>query len=285
MATITPGRKTNMNIAPNCWLAALATTLFIAPVAQAMEEEPVATPYRPSVSMPAALPVPGWLDMEFGWQRTNGGGDKRRESFPVTAKLALNADWGIVVGGELRVRRTDQSDTIFTGGGDTTFLVKHRIATADEGIAWGVVAGVKSPTAKHTIGSGKRDATIMGILSTDFAENYHFDANLTLTQQGARDAGEGNVQTGWAAAVSRSLNDQWGIFAEPSSTSRSATKSTGQFLFGASYNVSKQMVLDIAAAKRMNNATPDWQIMFGLTSLLGRLWSVARFNGLCQIEA
>ena len=261
-----------MNISPNCWLAVLATTLFIAPAAQAGEEEPGATPYRPSVSMPAALSAPGWLDMELGWQRTSGGGDKRRESFPVTAKLAFNPDWGIVVGSELQVRRTDQGDTVFTGGGDTTFLVKRRIATADEGTAWGIAAGFKSPTAKDTIGSGKSDAIITGIFSTDFAKKYHFDANLTLTRLGAWGAGEGNVQTGWAATVSRSLNDKWGVFAEPSGTSRSGTKSTGQLLFGASYNVSKRMVLDIAAAKGMNNATPDWQIMFGLTSLLGRLW-------------
>ena len=72
--------------------------------------------------------------------------------------------------------------------------------------------------------------------------------------------------------MSRSLNDKWGVFAEPSGTSRSGTKATGQLLFGASYNVSQRMVLDIAAAKGMTNASPDWQIMFGITSLLGRLW-------------
>lgn len=240
--------------------------------AEDSDGEPAATPYRPSVSSPAALPVPGWLDMEFGWQRIRGGDDRRRDSVPVAAKLAFNPDWGIVVGGEMQIRRADEGGATFTGGGDTTFLLKHRIATADEGTAWGLAAGVKSPTAKDTIGSGKRDTILNGIYSTDFAGGYHLDTNLTATRLGAWDSGEGRTQYGWAASVSRSLDDKWGIFVEPSGTRRRGAPSTSQLLAGASYNLSKRTVLDFAVAKGLNNAAPDWQLMFGATVLVGRLW-------------
>ena len=261
-----------MKFLRNWCLIFIGAALLAAPMAQAEESEPGAVPYRPSVSSPAALPVPGWLDMEFGWQRTSGGGDKRRDSIPFSAKLAFNDAWGVVVGSEFQVRRVDQANAVFTGGGDTTLLLKHRIATADEATAWGIAAGIKAPTAKDTLGSGKSDVIVNGIFSSDFAEGYHLDANLTATRLGAGEAGEGRIQYGWAAALSRSLNDQWGIFVEPSGTRRGGTPSTAQLLAGASYNVSKRLVLDFAVAKGLNNATPDWQLMAGLTVLLGRLW-------------
>lgn len=256
----------------NWCLSMIGAALLAAPAAQAEESEAAATPYRPSVSSPAALPVPGWLDMEFGALRVSGGGDKRRDSIPVAAKLAFNDAWGVVVGSELRVRRVDQNNAAYSGGGDVTLLLKHRIATADEVTAWGIAAGIKAPTAPDTLGSGKSDIIVNGIFSTDFAGGYHLDANLTSTRLGAWDAGEGRIQTGWAVAVSRSLNAQWGLFVEPSGTRRSGTASAAQFLFGASYNVNKRMVLDFAVAKGLNNGTPDWQLMAGLTVLLGQLW-------------
>ena len=238
----------------------------------AVETEPAATPYRPSVSSPAALSEPGWLDVEFGWQRTDGGGDKLRDSFPVTAKLAFNKDWGVVVSSELGVRRTDLNDEEFTGMGDTTLLLKHRIPTADESTAWGIAAGFKSPTAKDTIGSGKPDAIVTGIYSTDFSGSNHLDANLTATRVGAHASGEGRIQYGWAAALSHSLDDKWSVFGEPSGTYQSGTPSTSQFMVGASYGYSKRLVFDFAVAGGLSSAAPDWQVMGGLTWLMARLW-------------
>jgi len=41
--------------------------------AQAEDSTPTATPYRPTVSNPATLSEPGWLEMELGWQTTKSG--------------------------------------------------------------------------------------------------------------------------------------------------------------------------------------------------------------------
>lgn len=241
------------------------------PCAHAELQEVEATPYRPTISNPAELSAPGWLEVEMGWQRIKGGGDKRRDSFPVLAKLAFSEDWGILVGSELGVRRTDLDNSLYTGAGDTTLLLKHRIPGGSEGSAWGIEAGFKSPTAKDTIGSGKSDYIVNGIYSRDFAED-HVDLNLNAAYIGAIAAEEGRIQYVWAAALSRKLDDSWGVFGELSGNTRRGTASTAQLLAGASYNYSKRVVFDAGGGWGLNSASPDWTLFAGMTVLLGQLW-------------
>jgi len=54
-------------------------------------EEPEATPYRPTVSNPAALPVPGMPEIELGGLHTSGGSEQQRDGVPFLAKYAFNA--------------------------------------------------------------------------------------------------------------------------------------------------------------------------------------------------
>jgi len=239
--------------------------------AYAEEREPTATPYRPTVSNPADLSEPGWLEMEFGWQRIKGGSDKQRDSFPVLAKLAFTEDWGILVGGELGVRRTDTDDVLYQGGGDTTFTLKHRIPTATEGTAWGIEAGYKSPTANDTIGTGKADYILNGIYSTDLSGN-HLDLNLGATRVGAVTDGEGRYQYNWASSVSRNLDEKWGVFGELSGTYQRGVPALSQFMAGASYNFSKRIVFDAGASSGLATASQDWSAFAGVTVLLGKLW-------------
>lgn len=249
---------------------AVATGLQTCTVAYA-DDEPAATPYRPSVSSPANLSAPGWLDVEFGWQQTRGGADKSRDSFPVTAKLAFTPDWGIVLGSELGVRRTAADGPVYTGSGDTLVQLKHRFTTADEYQAWGMAAGVKAPTAKSTLGSGKTDYVFTGIYSLDFSDN-HLDANLIATHLGAVTSDQSRLQYAWAAAVSHNLNNQWGVLGELSGTYQRGAATTAQLLAGVTYNVSKQLVLDCGAAQGLSAASPDWQVFAGMTVLLARVW-------------
>ena len=251
---------------------ACTTLLLLSAVAGAEDGGPAATPYRPSVSIPAAMPVPGWLDVEFGLARSEGGGDKRRQSLPVAAKLAFTPEWGLVVGSELGVRRTDAGGAVYTGQGDLTVLAKRYIAGASEGTAWGIAAGFKLPTAKDSIGSDKSDAILTGIYSADWAGGNHVDANLGVVRLGAYGSGEGRQQYGWAAAFAHALDERWSVFVEPSGTYRSGAASTGQVMLGASYAADKRVVFDIAVSKRVTQAGPDWQVLAGVTVLLARLW-------------
>lgn len=237
----------------------------------AEEREPAATPYRPTVSNPADLSEPGWLEVEFGWQRIKGGADKKRDSFPVLAKLAFTEDWGILVGGELGVRRTDLDDVLYKGGGDTTFTVKRRIPTATEDTAWGIEAGYKSPTANDTIGSGKADYILNGIYSTDLSGN-HLDLNLGATRVGAIANGEGRILYNWASSVSRNLDEKWGVFGELSGTYQRDMPTLSQFMAGVSYNFSKRIAFDAGASSGLAAASQDWSVFAGVTVLVDKLW-------------
>jgi len=271
-----PEKEKNMNKQMNTGLVKKLGAGFLfftvtLSIACAEELEPSATPYRPTITNPADLSAPGWLELEAGLQRIEGGSDKQRDSVPLLFKLAFSEDWGILVGGETGVRRTDLSNEVFSGNGDTTFLIKHRISAATEGTAWGVEAGYKAPTAPDTIGSGKSDAIVSAIYSTDIGR-HHLDLNLSATQLGAYADGEGSIQYGWAAGVSHVLNDRFGAFAELSGVSRSAVATQAQMMAGASYNLSKRVVLDAGASWGLNKASQEWTVFAGVTTLLGRLW-------------
>ncbi|MES2354302.1 MAG: hypothetical protein V4568_07830 [Pseudomonadota bacterium] len=64
------------------WLVAGIVLLTVTEAALAADE-PAVTPYRPSVSAPANLSEPGWLEAEFGWQHIDGGDAARRDSLPL----------------------------------------------------------------------------------------------------------------------------------------------------------------------------------------------------------
>lgn len=62
-------------------------------------EEPAATPYRPMVSHPAVLPMPGMPEIELGGQRSSGGPDKRRDGVQILATLLMpiGACWSAAI--------------------------------------------------------------------------------------------------------------------------------------------------------------------------------------------
>lgn len=237
----------------------------------AEESVPSATPYRPTAASPANLSEPGWLEVEIGFQRIKGGSDKQRDSFPALAKLAFSENWGVMVGGELAVHRTDFDDMKYKGGGDTSITLKHRIPTAVEGTSWGFEAGVKSPTANDTIGSGKSDYTLNGIYSLDFSGN-HLDLNLGATHLGAINDGESRIAYSWASALSRSLDEKWGVFGGLNGVYQRGVPSLSQFMAGASYNFSKRVVFDAGASTGMVSNAQDWSVFAGVTILMNRLW-------------
>jgi hypothetical protein len=243
--------------------------LLAAPSAHADDDRPAATPYRPSVSTPAQLSAPGWLELEGGVWRQLGNG-AHRDSLPWTAKIAFNDDWGIRVGGEAWVRQTDESGQTLSGNGVTGVVLKRRFAV-DEGSAFGLELGITLPTGHAGIVSGKTDSDINAIYSADLGA-WHTDLNLTAIHLGAPGAGASHLQTLWAAALSRPLNDALGLVGEVSGTHQSGSGSAAQFLFAASYSVTKSLVLDAGMARRVSGDTPTWQAVAGFTWVAARLF-------------
>ena len=228
---------------------------------------PAVVPYRPSVSTPAQLSAPGYLELEAGGLRATDRGDSRT-SLPYTLKLAFTPDWGIRVGGEAWVRDAFPGGAE-TGVGDTAVVLKRRFAVSDA-TAWGLELGETFPTAKSSIGLGHAATTINGILSSDFAPAWHTDINLNETHLGG--SGQGSPwQLGWAAAVSRTLTDTWGAVGEFSGTHQPGLD-TAQFLAAASWNQSPAAVFDFGLARALTDTSPRWQVFAGVTVRLGKVF-------------
>ena len=253
-------------------VAALLTTLAagVARAADTADDGPTAVPYRPSVSTPAMLSAPGWIEVEAGLQHQHDGPSARRDSLPVTLKLAFTPDWGVRVGSDAWVRVHDGSQRD-NGFGDTGIVVKRRFAV-DEQQAFGLEAGVVVPTARSGLGSGsgKADYGINAIYSADFGA-WHTDLNATATRLGAVDAGSGRVQWAGAAALTRGF-DAWGVVGEISGSRQSGEDSSRQLLGALSYSVSKRLVIDAGVARSLRSGPPQWSAFTGFTWLAARLF-------------
>ena len=233
-------------------------------------EGPAVTPYRPSVSTPAALSAPGWLELEVGGLHAHDGSSARRDSLPYTLKLAFSEDWGVRLGGEGWVRQRDEAGKRLSGGGDTNIVLKRRFGI-DDTAAFGLEAGATLPTARTGLGTGKSDYSVNGIYSADLGR-YHTDLNLVTTRAGQVDPGVSRTQLLWAASLSTPLSDRWGVVGELSGTRQRGTDHTAQFLAAASYSVSRSLVLDAGLSRSLRSGAPAWTGFAGLTVLLGRLF-------------
>jgi hypothetical protein len=246
-----------------------AAALLGAAVGAAAQEAPTATPYRPSVSTPAALSAPGWLEIEAGLDRDNGPAGARRDSLPYTFKFAFSPDWGIRVGGEALVTQRDDRGGRISGAGDLGVVIKRRFAIDDQS-AFGLEGGVSLPTGRRGISAGKPDTTVNGIYSADIGQ-WHTDINLAFTRVGAIGEGEGRTQALWAASLSHPLDERWGLVGELSGTHRHNADHTTQALVAASYNVSSALVLDFGTARSMRSGPAQWSVFGGFTWLAARL--------------
>jgi hypothetical protein len=236
------------------------------------DDSPSAVPYRPSVSTPAALSAPGWLEVEAGYLHEHAESGALRQSVPVTLKLAFTPDWGIRVGSDAWVRLRDESGGHASGSGDTAIVLKRRFAVDDDS-AFGLEGGATLPTSRHGlgIGSGKPDWGLNAIYSADFGA-WHTDLNVAATRFGAQEAATSRTQLLVAASLSRSLDEQWGVVGEVSGTGQHGADSTRQLLVATSYNVSKRLVLDAGAARTLRSGAPSWSAFTGLTWLAARIF-------------
>jgi hypothetical protein len=231
-------------------------------------------PYRPTVSNPADLPAPGWIEVEGGFNRLRPGDGSHEISYPFQVKFALSPDFGMLVGGDAFISQTDVFGNQISGRGDTTLLFKHHWAlgpeTEDDDPMFGIEWGMKAPTARSGLRSGKRDFIINAIYSTQ-AGGHTIDLNLNATRLGAFEQGTSKTQWGWAAAVSRPLSDKWIVSAEIFGTARHGSSLNHQALVALGYVISDRLVLDIGGTFGLNAAAPDQAFFCGLAFLLEKV--------------
>lgn len=235
------------------------------------EGEPSVTPYRPTVSNPAALSQPGWLEVETGWNSSRATDDSGRGNLPYLLKFAFAENLGVLLGGDAYINQTDASGEQLSGTGDTLLLLKQKWDVGEAGnAAFGLEYGFKSATAKEGLGSGKTDYLANGIYSTELS-GHAIDLNLNLAVLGESQAGEACQQWGWATTVSRPLNDTWGIAAELSGYTREGTAAASQFLGAVSYAMNRRVVWDAGFSVGITPAAPMWGVFAGVSVLAAKL--------------
>ena len=247
-----------------------AATLAGAATAAAADDEDgdAISPYRPSVSSPALLPVAGQLEFELGGLHARSG-DVRRSSLPYQFKLAFSKEWGVLIGGEAQVWARDGSGSS-RGVGDTTVALK-RAWIVDEASAFGMEVGAKLATAKDTIGSGKADYVVNTIYSRDLGP-VHMDANLNATRLGLVDPGTARTQWGASASFSAALSDHWGATGELSGTRRSGAESGVQVLAALTFSPSKRLTFDVGVARALRPVPASTSVFAGVVLPIAKLW-------------
>jgi hypothetical protein len=246
-------------------LVACGILVGVAPTAFSAEE-PSATPYRPTVSNPAALSAPGYFEVEAGFLRARNDDPRRRDRLPVLLKYAFTENVGLLIGGESYVKQYSHIDGRITGLGDSTLTLKLHHPVNDT-FNIGVEAGVKVPTAKDRIGSGKRDGIVNGIMSAELGAAT-VDLNLGAMRLGVANPGESRTVYTWAAALSHPIGERWGVAGEFSGLTQQGVPSTAQFLAAVTYTISKRVVLDAGAPWRLTKASTDRAVFAGVTVLL-----------------
>ena len=250
-------------------LAAALCLTACAGFARGDDDEPTVTPYRPTVSNPADLSAPGWLEFEAGASWLRDANATRTASIPYLFKYAFDEDHGVLLGGTAWLDQKPRDAGSTSGFGDTFVEWKQRFAVR-EGMAFGIEAGVEAPTARAGLGNGKPAYLINGIFSTDLGTT-HLDVNAGGTRLTRTEPPGSAWQSAWAVALSHPLGAQFGVAAEVSGTAQRAVEHSHQALTALNYNMSRRCVLDAGVAYGLDRGDHAHSIFFGGTFLLGKL--------------
>jgi len=264
---LTPRRRAFARCGALCVLLACGTAR--AQDASAADDSPSVTPYRPTVSDPATLSAPGWVELESGVAFVRDADATRTASVPYLIKYAFDADRGILIGGDAWIDANPRGARGTHGVGDTFVEWKQRFAV-DEHSAFGIEAGAVAPTAPDALGNGKPAYVATGIYSVDFGAT-HLDLNAGGTHF-TRNAPHASAwQSAWAAAVSRPFNDTFGATAELSGSAQRGAGHAHQLLGAITYNPARRCALDAGLAYGLDRGGHSREIFLGATVLVGRL--------------
>lgn len=250
------------------WTAAFVLLLGVSAAASA-EDEPTVTPYRPTVSNPADLPVPGWLELETGALHVDGADDSRADTAPWLLKYAFDENSGVLLGGNAFARQATAGGRSASGIGDTFLEFKQRFPVR-AGMAFGVEAGVLAPTAADGLGIGKPAYLVNGIYSVDLPA-AHMDINVGGTRYTTLTSGASRWQSAWALAISHAFSAKFGGAAEISGTAQRGAGHSHQGLLAVNYNLSPRVVFDTGVTLGLDHAAHDRGLFAGGTFLLGKV--------------
>ncbi|TFG59755.1 MAG: hypothetical protein E4H32_09650, partial [Nitrospirales bacterium] len=95
MFTLTAIRRAQLNRITLFLLCGIVILVETVNPKYCLGQEPSATPYRPTLSNPAQLSAPGYVEMEMGWQSLKEKStDDYRHTVPYLFKLAFSDNIG-----------------------------------------------------------------------------------------------------------------------------------------------------------------------------------------------
>jgi hypothetical protein len=250
-------------------LLAISLLCLVAPCvrAQQPDDTPEANPARPTISTPATLPPPGYVQFETGYLGAwNSPGVSSQSSFNEVAKLALDQTVEVLASLEPYARtRANFASSSDPGG---VALGVQAIVHHGEGpkptVAFSYFRQVYGGTAPDLdIGSSENSAVLL--VSAD-VKGFHYDTNYLFNElvSGARRA-----QFGQTLSISHSLHGKFGLtgevwrFTQPFLSSNAVGN-----LWALNYNARKNLVFDAGFQHGLTSTSAHWEFFTGFTYLL-----------------
>lgn len=239
-------------------------------------KQPTVNPYRPTVTDPASLTFPGYLEMEVGGAAQHGGEQSKRAfSTPIVLKLTTNSkrlEYHVLLGGYNE--QTTPDGTHLSGRGDVTPGLQYLIV-AQSPRTYDLAARLeyKIPTANQGLGTGKTDYDLLLLASKDYNKTLHGDYNLGIYRQG-RMSGQGFATQYLASGVlntkiSKTLTLQDELYSYSGNSEGSTIVST---LHAIGYQPSRVLAFDAGIDIGISHAAPRYTLLFGSTFFVGRLF-------------
>jgi hypothetical protein len=255
---------------------------------------PAANPARPTVTNPAHIPPPGYLQFEQGFLQGNDSqGVNAQTSIVQTTKLALN-HYVMIQAGDQPYAYTRQPPTT-NDTGDLTLGAQVLFNDEEEGrashptVALGYNRRVRSGTAPNLDIGGFSQGLLLLASGTNYG--IHYDSNLLFNEQDASGTGGRSAhraQYGQSISLTRQINQPWSItgelwhFTQPTvfTTREGAPVPRANavgLLFAGGYSPRPNLVFDFGFEHGLTSTSTNWQGFAGLTYLLPhRLWQGGR---------
>lgn len=239
----------------------------------AQPDSPAANPGRPTVSTPATLTPPGYLQFETGtlaaWKSP---GLSSQTSLNEVVKFAVANRIEFLAGFEPVARTIANSVSSNDPGGIS--LGAQAVLYSGEGatptIAASYFHSVYSGTAPDLdIGSSTNSALLLA--SAD-VKKFHYDANLFFNEVVADPVRR--AQFGQSLSISHPLNARFGVsgeiwhFTQPFLRGNDVGN-----LWAINYNATRELVFDAGFDHGLTSTSTHWEVFGGFTYLLPRkMW-------------
>lgn len=249
----------------------IGVALLCAGAAAQTDDIPEANPARPTVSTPATLPPPGYLQFETGSLGAATSPEfSTRIGINQVTRFAFTSRFDVFSITEPYVHSTGERTQI--GSGEVFLGAQAVVIPGEDARPTIAVSYIRrlyeSPVPELDLGTFRESGLL---LVSDDLGKFHFDGNLVITQQtehGVRRAQNGQTLSISHPAGKFTISGEIWTFSQPFLASRAVG-----VLWSASYPVRKNLVIDAGFDRGATSTSTHWEGFAGFTYVLPRrLW-------------